>query len=245
MRKIQFEAQECADDLLECEKPRVFFPLTFLGGFYGGFTYAVRGGVFCNAQTANFVLCAIALSHGDWHGAFYYFIPMTAYILGIMLSEIIGNPVRKYMKMRWDTILIGIEIVIVLALGLIPDSAPYQISQIIVNFMAAMQWNTFRQAAKIPVATTFLTNHLRQIAIQFAKKIKSHGKKGSTGRALFHAMFILTFMLGVTVSTSICEAFGGKGIWFAVIPLLFLFCDLLYADKVTETSKMDIKPHGH
>lgn len=155
MQIIQHESQNSEDALLECEKPRIFLPLTFLGGFYGGFTYAVRGGVFCNAQTANFVLCAIALSHRDWNKAVYYLIPMTAYMIGIILSEIIGSPVRKYMKMRWDTILIGIEIIIVFALGLIPDNASYQISQIIVNFMAAMQWNTFRQAAKIPVATTF------------------------------------------------------------------------------------------
>ncbi len=185
MRIIQSESQSSEDDLLECEKPRVFLPLMFLGGFYGGLTYAVRGGVFCNAQTANFVLCAIALSHRDWNKAVYFLIPMTAYMLGIIISEIIGSPVRKYMKMRWDNILIGIEIIIVFILGWIPDTAPYQFSQIIVNFMAAMQWNTFRQAAKIPVATTFVTNHLRQIAVQFAEKIKSHGEKGSFVRTSF------------------------------------------------------------
>ncbi len=152
---------------------------------------------------------------------------------------------RKRMRLRWDTILIGIEIVIVLILGLIPDSAPYQISQVIVNFMAAMQWNTFRQAAKIPVATTFVTNHLRQIGIQFAKKIKSHGEKGSFARAGFHFLFIATFMLGVIAATVLCRIFSGRGIWFAIIPLLFLSCDLLYADKVTESDKMDLKPHGH
>lgn len=65
------------------------------------------------------------------------------------------------------------------------------------------------------------------------------------GRAVFHLIFIATFMLGVIVSTSLCEIFAGKGIWFAIIPLLFLFCDLLYADKVTEASKMHMKPHGH
>lgn len=166
-------------------------------------------------------------------------------MLGIMLSEMIGSPVRKYMKMRWDTILIGIEIIIVFALGLIPDSAPYQISQVTVNFMAAMQWNTFRQAAKIPVATTFVTNHLRQITIQLAKKIKSYGEKGSFGIAAFHLIFIVTFVIGVIASTCLCNIFSGRGIWFAVIPLLFLFCDLLYADKVTEASKMHMKPHGH
>ena len=62
--------------------------------------------------------------------AVYYLIPMTAYALGIILSEIIGSPARKCLKMRWDTILVGVEILIVFILGLIPDSAPYQISQV-------------------------------------------------------------------------------------------------------------------
>lgn len=245
MQKTIESLQESDDTLLECERPRVYIPLTFLGGFYGGFTYAVRGGVFCNAQTANFVLCAIALAHTDWGRAIYYLIPMTAYTLGIILSEIIGSPARKYLKMRWDTILIGFEILIVFILGLIPDNAPYQISQVIVNFMAAMQWNTFRQAAKVPVATTFVTNHVRQAGIQLAAKIRSHGQKGSFKRAGFHFSFIGTFMVGVIASTNLCKIFSGKGIWFAIIPLLFLFCDLLYADKVTESGKMNLKPHGH
>lgn len=231
--------------LLECEKPRVFLPLTFLGGFYGGFTYAVRGGVFCNAQTANFVLCAIALAGRDWNQAVYYLIPMSAYTLGITLSEIIGSPARKYMKMRWDTILIGVEILIVFVLGFIPDSAPFQISQILVNFMAAMQWNTFRQTARIPVATTFVTNHLRQATIQLAQKLRSHGEKGSFARAGFHLLFIGIFMLGVVASTCLCRIFSGRGIWFALIPLAYLFGDLLYADRVTESDRMHMKPHGH
>ena len=41
---------------LECERQWVFALLIFVGGFYGSYTYLLRGGVFCNAQTANFVL---------------------------------------------------------------------------------------------------------------------------------------------------------------------------------------------
>jgi uncharacterized membrane protein YoaK (UPF0700 family) len=44
------------NDYLECEKKTSFFILMFVGGFFGAFTFSVRGGVFCNAQTANFVL---------------------------------------------------------------------------------------------------------------------------------------------------------------------------------------------
>lgn len=48
---------------LECEKRYVFFLLMFVGGFLGGFTYSIRGGVFCNAQTANFICMGMAIGN--------------------------------------------------------------------------------------------------------------------------------------------------------------------------------------
>lgn len=238
-------ARDMGGSLLECEKPRVYLLLMLLGGFYGGFTYAVRGGVFCNAQTANFVLCAIKLARKDWGGAFYYVIPMMAYTAGIMVSELIAEPIKRRLKLRWETVLIGVEIVIVFGLGLIPDSAPFQISQVIVNFMAAMQFNTFRQAAKIPVATTFLTNHLRQLGVYLAAAISSRRRRDCLHRAGFHFLLIATFMVGVALAVILCARFSGKGVWFAILPLALLFADLFYADKVTEAGKLDVTPHGH
>ena len=60
---------------LECERQWVFALLIFVGGFYGSYTYLLRGGVFCNAQTANFVLFAIELGNFRWARAAYYLIP--------------------------------------------------------------------------------------------------------------------------------------------------------------------------
>ena len=48
-------------EYLECERHWVFWLLMFVAGFYGVYTFLLRGGVFCNAQTANFVLFAIEL----------------------------------------------------------------------------------------------------------------------------------------------------------------------------------------
>ena len=42
-------------EYLECEKRWVFLLLMMVGGFFGGFTYSIRGGVFCTAQTATIV----------------------------------------------------------------------------------------------------------------------------------------------------------------------------------------------
>ena len=48
-------------EYLACERRRVCWLLMLTGGIFGAFTYILRGGVFCNAQTGNFLLLAMAL----------------------------------------------------------------------------------------------------------------------------------------------------------------------------------------
>ena len=159
-------------DYLECEKKWVFDTLIFVAGFYGAFTYSIRGGVFCNAQTANFVLFAMEIGKGNFKQALYFLIPMGAYLLGAAVSEILPKPMKKLGLIRWDTFLIMIEMFAVIILGFIPESAPFQISQVIINFICSMQYNTFRQAQGVPMATTFCTNHIRQVGVWMTKAIK-------------------------------------------------------------------------
>lgn len=143
-------------EYLTCERLLVFVLLMVSAGMMGAYTYVLRGGVFCNAQTANIVMMAIAFGKQDWSGGFYFLLPITAYCAGAVLSEILPHTVRKTGWMRWDTCLIGIEIIVLFIVGWLPLSIPHQIVQIIINFIASMQYNTFRQAEGIPMATTFV-----------------------------------------------------------------------------------------
>ena len=54
---------------LECERDIVFILMTLVAGYFGAFTYSIRVGVFCNTQTGNFVLLAMALGNGRWFHA--------------------------------------------------------------------------------------------------------------------------------------------------------------------------------
>ena len=74
---------------LECERWRVFLLLMFVAGFYGAFTYSIRGGIFCNAQTANFVLFAMALGYEDWGQALYLLIPIFLFIFPYYSQSIV------------------------------------------------------------------------------------------------------------------------------------------------------------
>ncbi len=232
------------DNYLECEKKWIFALLMFVGGFYGAYTYSIRGGVFCNAQTANFVLFAMSLGGGNWRRALYYIIPMSAYLAGAIVSEILPTPVKRKYMVRWDTLLIFIEIIAVVILGFLPESVPFQVSQVTVNFICSMQYNTFRQAQGVPMATTFCTNHLRQTGIAIAKAITKKGERKHILRALEHIRMIFVFVLGAVISTVLCSRFLGRAIWGALIPLAVVFADL-FIDDIKQHGDLGTKPRGH
>ncbi len=229
---------------LECERWWIFAIMMCVGGFYGGYTYSCRGGVFCNAQTANIVLFALNLGNGDFKKALYYVIPMASYIAGTILSEWLPNTVKRLMPVRWDTVFIGFEMIIVLIIGFIPESLPVQISQVLVNFICSMQYNTFRNAENIPTSTTFCTNHVRQIGVYFVKWLK-HKNIEYLKRSAYHSGMIAVFALGAALATVLSHKFGIRTIWFSEILLLYAFLDLLIADLTKEKGMLDRVPKGH
>lgn len=235
-----------AGEFLECEKRWVFLVLIFVAGFYGGYTLSVRGGAFCNAQTANMALFSVALARGQWSTAGYYLIPMSAYLLGTVLSEALPKPFRKIHLMRWDTFFTGVEIAAVIVVGLIPASAPHQICQIIINFICAMQYNTFRSAEGISMATTFCTNHIRMFGVNLTRVLRKDPVHTDAREKVFaHGTMLLCFLAGVLVSALLCRWLSTYAIWVTLIPLAVLFADLLHADLTTERDKLEITPHGH
>ena len=231
-------------EFLECEKKYVFYMLMLIAGYYGVYTFTLKGGVFCNAQTANFVCFAMSVGTGDIKKVLYYLIPISAYLCGAIFSEILPNPVKRSISLRWETVLMLIEIAAVLFIGFLPDSAPVQISQITVNFICSMQYNTFRQAQGTPVATTFCTNHIRQVGVQLVKIIK-HGRAENKERFLVHFSMLVSFISGGIICAVLCPLLSGKTILVTIIPLLILFFDFLYADKVKENERIEEKPRGH
>lgn len=232
------------EEYLTCERRHIFFILMGIGGFFGAFTYSIRGGVFCNAQTANFVLFAMAIGNGQWKHALYFLLPMSAYFLGTVISEVLPGRIKKFQFIRWDTLFIFFEMLVVVFLGLLPENAPVQISQIAINFICSMQYNTFRQARGVPMATTFCTNHWRQVAVAMTKALR-HREFSYFSRMLQHLCMLLVFVAGGVISTVLCKFFLGKAIFAVLIPLLILFIDLFYADLKREKGELARVPHGH
>lgn len=229
---------------LTCERKGIYALLMVSAGMMGAYTFNIRGNVFCNAQTANFVMMSIALGKGNFLDGLYFLIPITAYFLGALISESLPSPVKKLGFLRWDTYLIAFETIVLFIIGFIPTSCPHHVVQVIINFIASMQYNTFRQAEGIPMSTTFCTNHLRQIGIAFAKVIR---KKDTVAlrRGFVHIGMILSFFIGGIILTFSCKYLYEKSIWLALIPMLICLFKLIYADLTIEHDLLNNKPRGH
>ncbi len=200
------------------ESVGVFVLLMMSSGMMGAYTYNLRGGVFCNAQTANFLMMAVSFGSGKWLNGLYYFIPATAYTMGVFLSELLPKLVTRLVHMKWDACLMWFEMLVFFVVGFVPLTMPHQIVQVSINFIASMQYNTFRQARTIPMATTFCTNHVRQFGISIADAITKHDIR-RLKRGFVHLGMIAGFVAGAFIETLACGYFGAKSIWLAIIPL--------------------------
>ncbi len=231
-------------EYLICEHKIIYLLLMMNAGMMGAYTFNIRGGVFCNAQTANIVIMSIAFGKGNWSHAFYYLIPISAYLVGTIVSEALPSPVKRYGFLRWDTWLIAIEFIVLLIVGFIPLSVSHQVVQIIVNFLASMQYNTFRQAEGIPMATTFCTNHVRQVGIAITKVIRKKDRVAFE-RGMMHLGMLISFIIGGFSLTYACDLLQEQSIWIALIPLGLILVRLVHADLIKEHEILDHKPSGH
>lgn len=213
-------------------------------GMMGGYTYTVRGGVFCNAQTANVVLMSIAFGQGRFTDGLYFLIPISAYMLGAFISEALPVPIKKLRFLRWDTYLIIFEFTVLLIIGFIPLSAPNQITQVVINFIASMQYNTFRRAQGVPMATTFCTNHIRQIGVAAAKLLRKKDTE-ALKRGLTHLAMICCFFAGGAAVAVLSGYIPEKSIWLALVPMFIVLMRLAYADMRSEHDLLGLKPEGH
>ena len=96
------------------------------------------------------------------------------------------------------------------------------------------------------MATTFCTNHVRQIGLGFAGFFMK-GEKGRMYRKKVadHGIMVLCFMAGTCAAALACRLADIRAIWFNLIPLVILFADLFHADRTKEKELLEAVPDGH
>ena len=217
----------------------IFALLMMSAGIVGAYTFNLRGGVFCNAQTANIVLMAIEFGKGEWMQGLYFLIPFGAYILGAIIAELLNLSLKDIGIFKWTTYFIAIEMVTILVIGFLPLTLPDQIVQVMINFIASMQFTSFKRAEGIPMATTFCTNHIRQVGIAIATAVHER-KLAPLKRGLRHFLMIASFFVGGLTLTLLAKPLEEKSIWLSLIPLAIVLILLIYGD-IAEHRRMRAK----
>lgn len=154
--------------------------LALSGGFQDAYTYNVRNGVFSNAQTGNVVLMSQHLMEGNWMRALHYLFPVLAFAFGVLVAERIGHTYKNARKIHWRQIVVLIEILILLAVGFMPQKFNMA-ATMLVSFACAMQVQTFRKVNGYGYASTMCIGNLRSGTESLSVYIREHQKGAPEG----------------------------------------------------------------
>lgn len=211
------------------ERFRIGLLLALVGGFLDAYTYVTRGGVFANAQTGNIVLLALNAAQGSMKAAAYYMIPITAFALGVLVTEYIKKKCADGVLKRWEETVLILEIILLGITGILPKEVPDAIVNVMISFICSLQVNTFRKVREIPYASTMCTGNLRS-GMEKLFRFLSEKDRAAGKHALHYFGIILAFMAGAGAGAFLSAQAGGKSVWICCV-LLAVVCFMMKLEE--------------
>ncbi len=198
--------------------------LAMSGGFQDAYTYNVRKEVFSNAQTGNIVLMSQHIMMGELMKGLSYLFPVVAFALGVLVAERIGHRYKGAKRIHWRQIIVAIEIVILLAVGFIPERYD-MLATMLVSFSCSMQVQAFRKVNGYGYASTMCIGNLRSgtESLSIYLREKQHG---ALKKAAHYYGIIFIFAIGAGVGGICSLHIGIRAIWISSI-LLAIVCAMM------------------
>ena len=150
--------------------------LAIVGGFLDAYSYLVRGHVFANAQTGNIVLFGVYLEKRDFSQAFYYFVPILSFAVGVILVELVKQFYKEEHKIHWRQRIVALEVILLTIVAYIPVGKYDVIANVLISFVCSMQVETFRRVHGHPFASTMCTGNLRSGTESLFQYLKTKDK---------------------------------------------------------------------
>lgn len=212
LRGLHLKKQKALEHIPIHETLQVGLCLAFVGGFLDAYTYLLRGGVFANAQTGNLVLLGIGFAQEDVLQALYCLVPVAAFFIGVLLTEVLKNRFSDRAFLQWQHVVIVVEIALLFCVGFVPTWVPNSIVNVTISFICSMQTNSFRKTRGLPYATTMCTGNLRSSAEQCFRFFTQKDSKAGRN-AVRYLCIIGAFTLGAAVGTLLCGLWDIRSIW--------------------------------
>lgn len=196
--------------------------LATTGGFLDAYTYMSRGHVFANAQTGNIVLLGINIAEGNFREASYYSIPIVAFIVGIIISEIVKKRYKAKKGIHWRQIVIIVEVVVLMIVANIPDGRWNMVANILVSLVCSMQVQSFRKFNGNAFATTMCTGNLRSGTEQMIRYVQTKDRL-VLERSMRYYGIIIFFIIGAGMGVLVTNRLGTYSVLSCCMILMVVF----------------------
>lgn len=190
-----------ADAVRRDETVEIVLLLAFAGGYIDAYTWIIHG-VMANAQTANLIFIWVYATAGNWAKAFHFVPPMLAFAVGIVIAAWL----RRAAGERASAISTLIEILLLIAIGILHNRLPDIAGTLGISLVAAMQTAIFTKVEGVVCSTVMITGNMRQ-AIENIFAAASGGAPGTLRRSGIFVGLCAVFGLGAAV-----EAFATIGV---------------------------------
>ncbi len=202
---------------------------TFIIGYLNAFTFVTQGGRFAGVQSGNVISWAYYLALGDLKQVFNFTIPILFFVLGQFFTYLARKWFLKSPYSWHFGSSVMMTILVIVAVILTPVF-PNGFTMAILAFVASIQVETFRKLRGASYANVMMTGNVKNAAyLWFMGMMEKDQDLQKRGRNIF--FIILSFMLGVIISTRLSLLLGEYALSFVLIPLLYVNIQLWYEKK--------------
>lgn len=195
--------------------------LAISGGFMDAYSYLCRDHVFANAQTGNILLFGVNIVGGNFQSALRYFIPMLAFTIGIILSNIVRHKCIRHSFLHWRQITVLIEILLLSLVAFIPQDYNLYANSLI-SMACGIQVECFRKMHSYPISTTMCIGNLRSGTQSLCDYFFNHNIIELKKTLLYYGI-IFNFILGAVLGSFVIKFAQEKSILLCPFMLLLVF----------------------
>src|SRR4051812_28616950 len=197
------------------ETVQISLLLAFTGGYLDAYTWIVHG-VMANAQTANLVLLWVFGTTGEWARALQFIPPIVAFMIGVMVAAWL----RQVTGERAGAISTLIEIVLLIAVGILHNRLPDLAGTLGISFVAAMQMAIFAKVEGVAYSSVMITGNLRQ-GMEALFAVMS-GQFGSLRHCRIFAALCVAFGIGAAIGAYTTKGIPELALGVPVVALLIV-----------------------
>ena len=191
--------------------------LAFAGGYIDAYTWIIHG-VMANAQTANLVLLWVYGAAGKWAQALHFVPPMLAFAVGIVLAAWL----RRAAGERASAISTLIEILLLVAIGIMHNRLPDLAGTLGISLVAAMQTAIFTKVEGVTYSSVMITGNLRQAIEGVFTSVSGSGDGGTLRRSGIFTAVCVAFGIGAAVGAYATKSIPDLALGLPVVALLIV-----------------------